>query len=507
MNAIAWSQFQIAGGWKWLLWSCGIVAVALPVLVLANAQSDPAQANTILGWWLWMILTLQGLLLLVVIPMRVFGAMKRDRTQKLIESHRLMPLSATRATLGYIVGPNLTLLAVVATVMLVGIVISIAGGRDVVSWLAQHAMLGILGLMMCCVSAFFGQAVSQVNPMALAPLLSPVAMLGMGLLPAWMLILTPLQGAGLYAIRAAELPLTTFFGFAAQVLFGLVFFVGAARRYRRDDKPALGVWWGLGLLLLWVCASLLGVMYADEMRGGMLRVKQDTVVFVASLAASMLLAIGPVASASAGRIEWARRALIDPHNDERKPVSVATTAVLATGVVALLLLVAPAEIRAASDALSGRFGQGWGNPMDAITPEAAPEPTHYLLTAAVVLLFAGTIALLTTLTMRIRMSPVKVNIAWVLLTWGVGPLVDLLARVALAGGGRRRTPIADPTLLTWSSPPGTLWAIWTGELNSACTGLSAQFGLLVLVVLLLGIRARAARRRSEVSSRPIATVG
>jgi hypothetical protein len=480
-NAIAYSQFQISGGLKALFWSCLAVAIGAPTLVFVNAQSDPPNAVATLSMWLRILLIIQSVLLFGIIPSRVHGAMKRDRQQKLIESHRLMPTPAWWAVTGYIVGPNLVLLAVSGIVMLVGMFVSIGAGLPVSSWVAQHVVLGFSCVMLSCLCAFFGQATPAVNPALVGPFLFPLGLGGMVLLPAWQLIMTPLQGSGVWALTTQKIDLPTALGVGMQLLIGLVLFVGAARRYRRDDQPALGVWWGLALVLVWVSGTLAASMVARDMRAGspLFRLNNETITFVASLSVSMLLAVGPIASAAFMRIDWTNRSAVDAHLVERRPIGIALTSVLTLLLLLTLLLVAPREW------LTHDYVEreaGWV----VETTVHHPGAPHVLLTIAVVALFAATIATFTTAIVHMRLSPAKWNAVWIALFWGIGPLLDVAGRAMM--NRRFGEPETYPTFLTWLSPPGTLAAIWTDRHSDAAIGLTVQTALFFLALSILIIK-------------------
>lgn len=482
-NAIAYSQFQIAGGLKALFWASLVTAVGVPTLVFVNAQSDPPNATATLASWLNIVLFLQAVLLLVLVPSRIHGAMKRDRQQKLIESHRLMPTSATSAIFGYIVGPNIMLFSVSFLLMAVGMGISVGAGMPVGSWIAQHVVTAFSCAMLCCLFAFFGQAAANVNPALLTPILVPFGLAGMALLPAWQMLMTPLQGGGVWALTASKLDLATLLGISMQLLVGAVLFVGAARRYRRDDRPALGVWWGLALLAIWVGGTLAATRVADDLRVGspLFRLAPETVTFVASLSASMLLAIGPIASSAFMRIDYTSRLAVDPHIDERKPIGIALAGAMAMLVVLTLLFVSPNEyVRRSFDFTTVSMN----------VSTHAMTSTHALLTVGVVALFVATMATFTTAIVRLARSPAKWNAIWIGAFWGLGPLLDVAGRAMM---GRPRTGTIEdvyPTLLTWLSPPGTLAAIWMDRLGDATAGIAMQGVLLVAVIVLLGITMR-----------------
>src|SRR5438874_458100 len=79
-------------------------------------------------------------------------------------------------------------------------------------------------------------------------------------------LLSPTIGNTIFTLRPGGADLDWPYVVAAlfQAAFAAIFFVAAARKYRRRDLPAFGVGLGLLLLLAWVGACAVGTCWWDE---------------------------------------------------------------------------------------------------------------------------------------------------------------------------------------------------------------------------------------------------
>src|SRR5690349_15562395 len=134
-NSIGWANFQISGGPMRAAWVATAVALFVPLLIFGTTQIEPEQSKKALEFWYVLLGILNGGILTLGLPGRVHGAMRRDRTTKLIESHRLMPTPAAHAVAGYLIGPNLLLLACAAVIFAIGLFVGQMAGQDLRGWM------------------------------------------------------------------------------------------------------------------------------------------------------------------------------------------------------------------------------------------------------------------------------------------------------------------------------------------------------------------------------------
>jgi hypothetical protein len=477
-NSIGWACLQISGGWKRISWICAIIAVCVPLLIFGSLQLDDGTrtASTLQGWY-WMLGIVQGGLLGIGVPSRVHAAIKRDRVGKLIESHRLMPTPAGHAIIGYIVGSNLLLLSCVATLFLVGLVIAVPANQDWRGWIALHAAGGGISATICCLVAFSTQWLPKFNPALFAVIFGPaMGAISATFLPPLRVLLGPYVGSGFYDLQRGEVNGGHVVSVAAQVLLSAIFFVGACRRYRRDDVPALGFGWGFALLSLWIALTLIGVLAVDRQRTVIFRGDDpEGVAYVVAVALSMLLAIGPIASSAGATLYWNERRVNDPHFIEPRPTPLPIAAVLVALAVLTLLLAAP---RFAGSLVYNR-------------QEHLTRPIHLVLTGGVIVLFIATIAALARAAARLRVPAAWLVVGWLVLMWIVPPVLD--GAFTLVKGDYDSYPHA----FSGVSAPFCLGLIWAHRIEAAEIGLTVQACALVGVVILWTILKRSNARRAE----------
>lgn len=477
-SAIGWANFQITGGAKRAIWCMAGVAVLVPLLIFGSTQIEPEGGNGALRFWFGLLGVTQGAILGLFLPGRVHAAIKRDRASKLIESHRLMPMPASHAIAGYILGPNLLLLGCSLVVFALGLFLAAEAGQSVEMWVGMNVGMGVLALTTCCLVAFLSNWLTRLNPAILLVLIGPLVGIGsLTVVPALRVmsgsLLLGIPGVGAGTALTPELLVS----FGSLLAFALILFVGACRRYRRDDVPALGFAWGFALLALWVGLTLFGILGPEPGRQW-ISSRDRTLSFVVSTAASMLLAIGPIASASLASLNWGERKRTDPHFADRRPMPVAIASVIVFALLSLLLIASP------------RFFQSiWPDrPMLTGDVRGWLEPALVLATLAA---FVATVGLIAWAAGRLRVSAMGLLGTWIVVTWVLPPLADG-ARVIFSLDQRS---VDFPTAIGAVSPPFGLGAIYFARWDAAVFGLVAQVALVPALVAAWFLLLRGRSRR------------
>src|SRR5205085_358542 len=97
---------------------------------------------------------LQAGLLVLFVSTRVSTAIRHDQTSRMMESHRLMPMSPSQAVLGYLLGPSAQPLALCTANVLLGCALSKAVGTPIGLWLTANAILYLFAAFAVVLSAF-----------------------------------------------------------------------------------------------------------------------------------------------------------------------------------------------------------------------------------------------------------------------------------------------------------------------------------------------------------------
>jgi hypothetical protein len=471
MNAIAYAQYQLAGGHRKLArWVIAFaVLTALGIVVWMRTGGGLVAAASAARIPLTVTL---GVLLVILVNMRIAGAIKRDNMLDMSRSHRLMPQSAPAAILGYLIGPSVPVLAAAGVMVLAGVVCTLVAGGNPAAWLAVCGILLMFALMSWCLTAagsFSGKPARGEKPkggIGWVPwvILGPSLGTGGALLvvvPWLAVILSPLIGQTVFSIRRVEqISWAHAASGALQAAFAAVFFAAACRRYRRDDLPAFSARLWLYLMLLIVLGSLIGISRFNDFRPGFF--DQATLILnvavPATLTLLLLMLAAPLGAAESEATGWRyRRNTGDPLADESRP-QLRPAMVL----VQFLLLCAPLAIFTPDvEGMWQYVAEGASfNPL--IVFERGIWLRTWSLTGAAFACCAVLIWSLVRIGSRVGGGRFLLLIALIL--W-LTPLIaaGVWAFRQDAHLGRLLNPIAS------FSSPGTIWTVWCGTTDDLST--------------------------------------
>ena len=455
LNPIAWGQFHLRGGWK-SFWSVtlGYTAVVGAGMLLIVRLSDSRPGS--LQGLKTALTALQAGILVIFTGTRVSTAVRQDQASRMIESHRLMPISPGQAVLGYLVGPTIQPLAICAANVLLGMGLCRVTGTPLVLWLTVNAVLLLFALFAMTLAGFasFTGRPGAVAAGWIAAFLGMLNFMTVGsILPAVNVLATPVLGSTIFDMRvegadavAVYAPSTVF-----QMLIAGVCFAGACRRYRRDDRPALGWDLGLALLAAWVATSGYGIALWDDfeptvMRG---RAVDAGVQFLGSTVAAMLLALVPLAGSAWQSADWeGRRALGDPTLG-RRPLPPPLVAFAAAAIT--LAATGAAPVRDAVEA-----------PLDAVVRTGAVLLAFFAATS-----YAVRVLVLVTPKL---LSPLFI---WLMLTSLIPIFVDYV-RWWFAGAEPDRQMMGVASAF---GPMGALIQVWTADPAATTPGIVFQSAL------------------------------
>ncbi len=469
-NPFAWVQFQLRGGWKrTLLITLGacIVLGALMMLSVVQAATGPGSYhNNVMADWAQGLFILQGAILVLYGAGAIAQSIRNDITGGLIESHRLMPVSAPRAVIGYHLGGGSAALVLGGGVMCMGLFAALAGHVAMDRWLMAQVTLAALMLLIWTISAM-GAFVGRVG----SGLLITIIVIGFfsggfifAFCPGLAILLLPSFGQMSFtswgqAERLISLALLL------QALLAILFFTATVRRYGRDDITCFGVLPALVLLAVWVAMSMLGVGYYGTLLTRSfdplsLSGQADT-----TLASIMLLALLPLANAS--RTAAHSDTSLTPRLDRFSPVGAILGVLTLTGAFAYLI---------------ARLGhQPWPTIVQTLVVMAAWLLAMRFLLGWVYKAVEGGFI---------------IGFLWTLLTWFGPMLADVIAQSVL-----HPDDSYSPTSLFTVSPLGALIQIWSDSTSrpDVTFGLAAQIALILLPLLLFARRRRAPRAVAPVA--------
>src|SRR5690348_7940013 len=311
-NAVGFAQFRLRGGWTTLLWALGIYTVAMGGLIVATVN---VFATSGIGYssWVWGLLALQIAIVLLFGTLRLSGAIRADLVSGMIESHRLMPTAPSSAILGYLLGSTSHVLALSAANLLLGILVTVNASLPMGHWIAVNAVVIWFSFCVWAVAAMFAFAPRGMAALLYLPLMSIWMTQGaaMALLPGLTVLVSPLAGGSIFSNWAFSISTRGYpllLGAVAQGLFALVCFIGACRKYRQADAPALTAPMGLTLIALWVGATMLAIRQWDQFHPHYFPSEVEPVrQVIASMIVTMLMALFPVSAAMRAATDWRRK--------------------------------------------------------------------------------------------------------------------------------------------------------------------------------------------------------
>lgn len=468
-NPIVYAQFHLQGGWRGVAWCAGLCATVLGGILVLNSLSTVGTGRPmgqVVRNWPQGLIVLQVVLLMIVSPLRVVTAIRNDVTSRMIESHRLMPMSPLTAVVGYVFGGPFSVLVLSATVFVFGSVCCALGGLDPAGWLIAHAVLAAAALFVAAVSAHL----AMINRFGVV-LLFVASILCIGdngpgeLLPGFVVL-----GATLFNKSALPLQSSTMVGnawfcaLALQLAVAAISVRAATRLYRSRDAAGLSPKLGLYLLIAWLtasfvgmrCAALFAVRFSYHGPSANARV-------VAAVVTALLIAAMPIAATVKARL----RSTGDRAGRLTSPAGVV---LFATVLISLL----PVAL------VATRVNDGYFRLGDATESRLATA-----ITPAVVL-----VALLGFANL-FRMSYARwergwpAAIAWLVVAW----MIPLGADLILTTGDSDALGAISTV-----SPVGSLVVLWDGNRVNPFPGIAMQFAIAMVPIILAGL---AHRRRTQ----------
>jgi hypothetical protein len=463
-NPIGWAHLQLRGGFRNTVATTIGYTLIISMLIFATVRLNPQSSNRIFSAWTIGMLGLQIGILMLFGCMTVGSAVRLDHTSKMIESHRLMPTSAASAILGYVLGAPCQALSMALANFIIGAVVANSAQVTLTRWAMANAILLGFVIFIWVVVVFFG-FLAQTAFRWIISVLSIGFWVSQGqlliLLPGITVLVSPLIGHSIFSmrLRGTQLSWEYIASAVSQILIGSICFIGATRKYRRADTPALGAELGLVLLASWILLSFMGIYYWDSFSPSWLGDDADTRRrFLATVITTLLVMIVPINGAARAHLKWKHHLLVHDNLTPRRPLSPLLVTLLAAALPLLLTLTLGFS----------RYMMIQGT----------------IRTAILLLCFALTVSYM------LRMLPLAKKIAWIIptlwiiLTFGGPIFVDLLYHGLIV-----ETKEATGILSTLS-PPAALFDIWSPNPLGTNLGLSIQAAQAALVIFIFNLRRR-----------------
>ena len=428
-NAMWWAQLHLNGGPRRLI-STGFATVCIAASafigfryvdrsIALTAYCDGV--ITVLAW-------IQMLVIIVGGCNAVFRAVTRDVTSKMMESHRVSPMTSFGVVSGYVFGATIQVLCIYAIGTVVGVIVIRWGTIGLSDWLGGNLFLLIVAIMAWTITVLVNVAGRKpVNPISVIVVISIISGTLMPLVPAFGLLSGFFAGwIGHRMMMGDPVVAVNEVSTLAVITVGMTLLWGRAsmRLYRRPDLPAFGTLRALGLLAIWEAVCGIGALIQKSptlpqmMRNGSADLP---VVVMVSMAISLLIALLPVSSAANARCRVARGGRSVYLGDTMSTVLAATAS--AALLMALFMW------------LTWGLNNGWRDVANGFVASVAS------------LAAAG--GLFTMLYARQR-RPTLIVLLFIAVLWAVPPLLDSWNRAWIS------TLDQPPSVLFGLSPFGTL---------------------------------------------------
>jgi len=334
-NALTWVHFQLRGGWKRnvALTIGGMIVVGALMMLSVIPSSGAGRYSSTMWGWAQGLLVLEAAILVLYGSAVVGSAIRTDITEGMIESHRLMPISAMRAVGGYLLGGGLSALVPACGVIILDLFAALASHVPMDRWLMSQGTLAVLTGTIWLVAAagsFMGRLSG--NVLVALIVIGFFASHSLFVFLPGLLVLTVPSIAQISLKSWGPVDKLIFVALVFQGLLAALFFIAAIRRYARDDVSSFGVLPGLGLVALWCAMSFVGMTQYQTIHIGRNDLPALATQCICSLSILMLLALVPLANAAR-----AARARVVGSPSSRRHQAWPMIVVAAGSVLALLL--------------------------------------------------------------------------------------------------------------------------------------------------------------------------
>ncbi len=319
--AIGMAHHQMAGGFRTIGFVLGayllLVGAVLGLIFYNVPQSDLSDAIRGIFTFLFVI---QGFLLVVVGALRIAGCIRIDLMTNMMESHRQMPLHASRAVLGYLFGTTSHVVALVLlNVLVMG---ALAPEADITfdNFVVSQMVLALFAIFSWTFAALGTFMFRQALPLVMLGLIfgsfSSMFLRQWGILPGVSILASPFLGETIFNLSAGRFNMRAAYptAFAAQLAFSAIFFLAACRRYRDAHAIAFNVPLGVALVAVWGLLSAIGIrIWPDEVKGRFMRGFEQPPLYgqiVAGLGVAALLMMVPLFSLAALESRWRFKAAL-----------------------------------------------------------------------------------------------------------------------------------------------------------------------------------------------------
>ena len=446
-------QFQLLGGLRRLIVLPLAAVLILTVAIYATHRLSQMPFVRISRYVLWFLAGLQMFVTVLAGCNAIHRAMLRDYQNKMMESHRLTPMSNLATVLGYLLGAPLHTLVLFLVFTATGMVVSRIGNKPVDVWVLGNLLLLSGTVMLWSGAVFLGMRQEKpLNPTpfvvgfaALSAPLAAVPALGLltGVYAGWL-------GLWLMVGTLAVPPDAAIVVVVVSLAYTIFWVSAAAVKYRRPDLPALTGARGLFLLGMSLIIGTGGIVafkyiaintssLGEFYRPGLVRTQ-----WLVTMIGALLLAAVAVGGSVKCRVLESRGTSLRGRSDRMSPL---TIAILSAFMICAIMA-----------GVGSTIWRGFlpGIESDLLRDNMALYARVWGWTTAACLLATLTFRSLLEIGFRSFSSPKILVFVFLAVAWAAPPMLDAALRESM----REMHAFGDYSWVTAASPPGMLGAIW-----------------------------------------------
>ncbi len=273
-----------------ILYASALVVGFLVMLRLRRSQSIADVSSSAI----YVITAVQSLFAILGGANAVYRAMLRDYESKMMESHRLTPMTNVSVSLGYTFGSTQQIMALLLVNLAFGSVMTVLADGSLPVWLLGNLLLFSGAITIWTMVVFSGMRLAK--PISPSPLLVGVSLLaipmtlfpGAGLLcGAYSVLLSGLIMTGSQPVGPAAAIVVG----AVNIFFAIFWLLAASAKYRRPDLPALNAVRGLAFMVSWLTLATIGILVYDYVTKSTMRWAHEPNIVLGQWIATMIGAL------------------------------------------------------------------------------------------------------------------------------------------------------------------------------------------------------------------------
>ena len=268
-NAVAWAHFRLSGGLKMALIATGAYLLVVIAIIAMAVGVGGKELSRTLAETAPILLGVQLALLGGLVSLGLCNTIQSETKSRMMESHRLMPISPSMVILGYVGGAAGLASCIAFGSFCLGLAATAGGGLPVAWWLLANVVAVVFCVFVWVVVASAVMIAGHLGTVLCIGFL--IGMLSQGAItfvaPGVGLLFSPIFGHTIFSqgmLDAEKLPLYAL-SVVAQLAVAAIFLRAAGRRYIDPEATAFTGPLGLLLTALFLGSSAIAFQFIGDL--------------------------------------------------------------------------------------------------------------------------------------------------------------------------------------------------------------------------------------------------